>query len=122
MNFSSLTASVRAAGLSGTLLIVLFSPLSLAALAEDDFAAPIAEQELATHRGREGTTIIDIVSSTSRQDGLVIDSVATGNNNGGNVIRDAAFSGVRGHATVIQNSGNNNVIQDSTIYNFSISP
>lgn len=114
------TARILGCTIFGALLAC---SLTSTAVASDDFAAkPIAEAELSTQRGREGTTLVEIVSSASHQAGGVSDSVAIGNTNGGNVIRDAAFSNVRGHATVIQNSGNNNVIQDSTIYNFSIRP
>lgn len=92
------------------------------AAAVPGFDNPVAESELEGQRGRQGTTVIEITSATSELDGNVSDNVAQGNVSGANVIGEGAFNGLSGHASVIQNSGNNNVIQDSTIYNFSIRP
>jgi hypothetical protein len=39
--------------------------------------------------------------------------------NGNNIVSDHAFSGVDGIPTVVQNSGNNVIIQNSTIVNMS---
>lgn len=47
-------------------------------------------------------------------------NTATNNVTGTNIIDTSAFSGANGMFSVIQNSGNNVVIQDSTIVNVTI--
>ena len=49
--------------------------------------------------------------------GVVADNQAANLSTGGNVIADGAFSGASGLPMVIQNSGNNVLIQNATIVN-----
>ncbi|GAB3686153.1 hypothetical protein GCM10028792_40000 [Salinisphaera aquimarina] len=104
---------------AGLTAVGLFTSMNMAWA--DAFATPIGDQELNAQRGREGTSL-DLTAASSHLEGTLTGNVASGTTNGQNVIKGAAFSGLNGHATVIQNSGNNNIIQDSTIYNFSMRP
>lgn len=87
--------------------VVLFEPpLSLAA-----FGAPMALSALAATRG--GTEVF----SDMKLKGVVADNQAINLATGSNVIADGAFSGASGLPMVIQNSGNNVLIQSATIVN-----
>jgi hypothetical protein len=66
---------------------------------------------LAAQRG--GTDAV----STSAQDGAVSGNGATNTVSGGNIIASGAFANASGLPMVIQNSGNNVLIQNSTIVN-----
>lgn len=57
------------------------------------------------------------VQNEQTLDGLVRDNQAYNLTTGGNLISEGAFAGTSGFATVIQNSGNNVLIQNSTIVN-----
>lgn len=67
---------------------------------------------LSSNRG--GT---DIQLSKIKSDGLVQDNHASNLTTGVNIISDGALAGASGIPTVIQNSGNNVLIQNSTIVN-----
>jgi hypothetical protein len=53
---------------------------------------------------------------------LISDTSANNNTNGFNIIDSGSFSGASGMVSVIQNTGNNVIIQDSTIVNVTIVP
>ena len=79
-----------------------------------------SEDELEKARGREG---FDITALNN----MNIQAVLTGNtanNNvtGMNIIDNGAFTNAGGMFSVIQNTGNNVIIQDSTIVNVTILP
>ena len=57
------------------------------------------------------------VKNEQTLDGLVRYNQAYNLTTGGNLISEGAFAGTSGLATVIQNSGNNVLIQNSTIVN-----
>ena len=57
------------------------------------------------------------VKNEQTLDGLVRDNQAYNLTTGGNLISEGAFAGSSGFATVIQNSGNNVLIHNSTIVN-----
>lgn len=61
-----------------------------------------------------------IVINDQEVNGVVQGNVATGNTTGNNSISDGAFAGASGFATAIQNTGNNVLIQNSTIINVSL--
>lgn len=52
--------------------------------------------------------------------GAVSDNQAANLITGGNLVSDGSFAGASGFATVIQNSGNNVLIQNSTIVNVQV--
>jgi len=72
---------------------------------------PMAAAALATKRGGEG------VFNDAQLKGVVSDNQVSNVNTGTNVISDGAFAGSAGLSTMIQNSGNNVLIQNSTIVN-----
>lgn len=72
---------------------------------------PISAAALATKRGGDG------VFNDAQLKGVVSDNHAINVTTGMNVVSDGAFAGSSGLATVIQNSGNNVLIQNATIVN-----
>lgn len=58
--------------------------------------------------------------SESILNGALSDNQASNVNTGGNLVSDGSFTGASGFATVIQNSGNNVLIQNSTIVNVQV--
>jgi hypothetical protein len=77
-------------------------------------AKPVTADVLAAHRG--GTqTLNDIKLS-----GVVADNQAINLATGGNTISDGAFANASGLPLVVQNSGNNVLIQNATIVNLQL--
>jgi hypothetical protein len=72
---------------------------------------PMAAAALATRRGG------DRVFNDAQLKGVVADNQASNLTTGMNVISEGAFAGSAGLSTVIQNSGNNVLIQNATIVN-----
>ena len=85
-----------------------------------DDGAALSDAELNAHRARENYEIDTITINDQDQDGDVSDNVAIGNTNGGNLINGDAFSHSSGVMSTVQNSGNNVLIQNSTIINVSV--
>ena len=87
--------------------------------------SPLSDSDLAVQRARgDGDTInigeinalISEIGQHANLDHNVVDNSTTGSN----TVSNSAFSGASGFATVIQNSGNNVIIQDATIVNYSV--
>jgi hypothetical protein len=95
------------------------SPERLPAVSEDAASTrhhpfgskPMPAAALATKRGG------DRVFNDAQLKGVVSDNQVTNASTGMNVISDGAFAGSAGLSTVIQNSGNNVLIQNATIVN-----
>lgn len=77
--------------------------------------ATLDERALDAYRG--GT---DLVSNDAHLSGLVGENAATNVSTGGNTIDGASFANVSGIPVVIQNSGANVLIQNSTIVNLQL--
>ena len=75
---------------------------------------PVSPDVLATKRGG------DRVSNDAQLKGVVSDNKVTNSTTGSNVISDGAFAGSSGLSTVIQNTGNNVLIQNATIVNVQV--
>ena len=75
---------------------------------------PLSTAALAARRGG------DRVFNDNQLKGVVADNHASNLSTGMNVISDGAFSGSVGMSTVIQNSGNNVLIQNATIVNIQL--
>ena len=75
---------------------------------------PIAPDALAAKRGGDG------VFNDQQLKGMVANNSASNITTGTNVISEGAFSNSVGLPTVIQNSGNNVLIQNATIVNVQI--
>lgn len=79
------------------------------------FGATVPDSEMAAHRG--GTTTISNLNdlNASVYNNTALDSVT-----GSNYVTDGALTGNSGFSTVIQNSGNNVLIQNATILNLQV--
>lgn len=79
---------------------------------QDVLARTVPDEQLAEQRGGEALRInwMDLRADLN-------DNVARDNVTGSNIVADGAFNNASGLATVIQNSGNNVVIQNATIIN-----
>ena len=80
----------------------------------------LSDEELGAHRAREDIEVDQITINDQDQNGDVTDNVAIGNTNGDNLIDGEAFSNSSGFLSTVQNSGNNVLIQNSTIINVSV--
>ena len=89
-------------------------------LAAFDDAGALSDDELGSQRAREDIGVSLIVINDQEQDGDVTDNVAIGNTNGDNLINGDAFSNSNGFLSTVQNTGNNVLIQNSTIINVSV--
>lgn len=75
---------------------------------------PVEAAALAANRG--GTQVVNEMKLR----GVVADNQASNLTTGSNLISDGAFSGAAGMPMVIQNSGNNVLIQNATIVNVQV--
>ncbi|MGB9130704.1 MAG: hypothetical protein WCB97_13750 [Thiobacillus sp.] len=75
--------------------------------------APVAmaDEQLDQLRGRQ------TVFNTNDVDGQLYNNEAVSNVTGSNFVTDGSFAGMTGFSTVIQNSGNNVLIQNATVLN-----
>jgi len=98
------------AGASGTV------QMSETTLSTPFGAAAIDSDALEAHRGGSEVTVIN----DNMLKGVVSDNQAYNLTTGSNLVSESSFSGASGFATVIQNSGNNVLIQNSTIVNVQV--
>jgi len=77
-------------------------------------------EELDEATGREGIDVTAVNNMNVRA--LLSGNTATNNASGFNMIDNGSFAGSGGMFSVIQNSGNNVLIQDSTVINVTILP
>lgn len=112
---------------SFSILLVTFTQTSSVSANEQGEAflaqAEVAQlDELDNVRGR-GVDGFDIITLNNQKVAALL-SGNTANNNvtGYNIIDNGSFEGASGLVSVIQNSGNNVIIQDSTIVNVTIAP
>ena len=78
-------------------------------------STPLTVDALASRRGGDG-----VVFNDNQLKGVVANNSASNLTTGTNSISDGAFAGSAGLATVIQNSGNNVLIQNATIVNLQL--
>lgn len=79
---------------------------------------PVPSAQLDTQRG--GTDPGPITINANMLNAKLFDNSATGNVTGNNTVTGGAFAGASGLATVIQNSGNNVIIQNGTVLNLTL--
>lgn len=103
------------------MLILTLAMLPMVAWAEDWVGAePMSADQLDAASGRQGVPV-QWQFNEAEQNAVVRDNVLSGPvNTGDNWITDQAFENMSGIATVIQNTGNQVVIQDSTQINILI--
>lgn len=74
-------------------------------------SAAVADEQLDQLRGRQ------TVFNSNEVDGQLYNNEAVSNVTGSNFVTDGSFAGMSGFSTVIQNSGNNVLIQNATVLN-----
>jgi hypothetical protein len=79
---------------------------------------PVTAAQLDAQRG--GTDTSPVTINTNMLNAKLFDNSAIGNVTGNNTITEGAFSGASGLPTVIQNSGNNVIIQNGTVLNLTV--
>ena len=84
------------------------------------FGTALAGDALDTLRG--GTDNKTIITNVSDVDGKVDGNTAINAITGGNLVDGGAFGNAAGLSTVIQNSGNNVLIQNSTVVSVQFAP
>jgi predicted lipoprotein len=77
-------------------------------------------EELDKARGREGVDVATL--NLQNVQATLNNNQASNNVSGYNVIADGSFAGASGITSVVQNSGNNVIIQDTTIVNVTVAP
>lgn len=100
------------------LLALAVMPLLSVAAAPQDSALgePVSNQTLSHSRGGYAIESINLQDLNAN----LSDNLAYGNVSGNNYLTEQAFSGASGVPTVIQNSGNNVIIQNATILNIRV--
>jgi len=96
-------------------------PLSVS-LDASDLGPALPAATMAKQTGRQGVSIDELNNTLNTSDptGTVSSNWLTSAGTGTNIVSDNAFGNTSGVATVIQNSGNQNVIQSSFILNLSV--
>jgi hypothetical protein len=79
---------------------------------------PVPSAQLDTQRG--GTDTGPLTINANILNAKLFDNSAKDNVTGNNTITGGAFAGASGLATVIQNSGNNVIIQSGTVLNLTV--
>lgn len=108
------------------LVIIMQSQAAKADLAQDQgkllfsLVETVLPDELDNARGREGIDITTLNNMNVRA--TLSGNQANNNINGYNIIDHGSFMQASGITSVIQNSGNNVIIQDSTVVNVTIVP
>jgi hypothetical protein len=126
-------------GIVAGMLLCSMTALGMTALADEPKApapAPTAKEPLAAFEGHKSLSddelgkerakakleVDRVTINTDNQEGLVSSNTAVGTQTGGNTINGAAFSNASGFISAVQNTGNNVLIQNSTIINVSVQP
>ena len=96
-------------------------PLS-ASLDTIDLGPALPAASMAQQTGRQGVAIDELNNTLNTSDptGTVGSNSLSSTATGTNIVSNNAFGNTSGVATVIQNSGNQNVIQSSFILNLSV--
>lgn len=105
---------------TGKVLAMMLVLVTAVAWAGGDWPEPMSTEQLESASGRQGVSgqwqFNDTRQNASVSDNVLSGPVMTGDNR----ITDHAFENMSGIATVIQNTGNQVVIQDSTQINILI--
>lgn len=114
--------SIRLGLFLGVLSIAPIACAETEAALHDPFGSPVDIDVLADERGGESLSIenLRMQLSSARLDANVSDNALTSALTGANLIDGGALAGASGIATVIQNSGNQVIIQNNTIINLSV--
>ena len=85
-------------------------------------AAAISDDDLELQRARAMLEVEKVVINEQNLNGVVSGNTAIDTVTGHNTINGEAFSGAAGFVSSIQNTGNNVLIQSSTIVNVTVEP
>ncbi len=77
----------------------------------------VDSQDLAVSRGGAE---LDITLNEAKTTGVVGGNHASNLSTGSNFVNDGSFAGAAGFSTVVQNSGNNVLIQNATVINLRV--
>jgi hypothetical protein len=105
-------------------LSIMMSVLGCISLAQaapletKNWGRPVASAQLDAQRGGMNTGPVTL--NTNMLNATLFDTSAKGNVTGNNTITEGAFVGASGLPTVIQNSGNNVIIQNGTVLNLTV--
>lgn len=102
----------------GAAALVLLSGAGWAEETAIDLGAPAAQHTLDMHRA--GATDTRVELNLQETNGTVEDNLAIHTVSGRNMITEGAFANSSGLPIAIQNSGNNNLIQNSVILNLKV--
>ncbi len=86
------------------------------------FAAPVSDEVLGTENAKAQIEIDKLVINDQDLNGVVQGNSAINTQSGNNSVSGEAFQDTAGFVTVIQNTGNNVLIQNSTIVNVAVDP
>ncbi len=109
-----------------TLILPIHTATASSTQSEENDSSPFSSAKtvsidmLENARGREGVDITTL--NNMNVSATLTDNTANNNVTGANIIDTSSFTGASGMFSVIQNTGNNVVIQDSTIVNVTILP
>jgi hypothetical protein len=95
-------------------------PTNAAAPSDSTFGSALDGHALDALRG--GTDNRTLITNASDVDGRVDGNTSVGSVTGGNLVDGGAFGHAAGLSTVIQNSGNNVLIQNSTVVSVQFAP
>jgi hypothetical protein len=104
-----------------SILVSFLGCMSLAhagSLETKSLGHPVAAAQLDAQRG--GTNTSPVTINTNMLNAKLFDNSAIGNVTGSNTISEGSFAGASGLPTVIQNSGNNVIIQNGTVLNLTV--
>ncbi len=79
------------------------------------FGDQVTDADLSKYRGGSALQISEMNLNSNLNNNQAIDNIT-----GSNFVTQDAFSGASGFSTVVQNSGNNVIIQNATILNISL--
>ena len=81
---------------------------------------PVILEDLGQVRGLGG--VVDLTNNTNNLEAVLTDNDASNSITGYNIIDQDSFNYASGVFSIIQNTGNNVIIQDSTIITITITP
>lgn len=87
-----------------------------------DNEARLSTDQLEDQRARANIEVHKVTINDQELNGVVSNNTAIGNETGDNIIADGAFTDAAGFIGTVQNSGNNVLIQNSTIINVAVEP
>lgn len=82
----------------------------------------VSASDLDTHRAKSMLEVHKVTINDQELNGRVSNNTAINTNTGDNIVSTGAFTSSSGFISTVQNSGNNVLIQNSTIINVEIDP